>query len=304
MKNYQKGDRIGQFVILQEIPGGGMGRVYTAKPLNGNDHVVLKVARGEQADFLKDEAECLPALHHPHIIRILPAVEIEGHVYYLAREPSTEEWYIVLEYLEGGSLKDRFRQERKLDVEEAVTIIEQIGSALDYAHCKGTIHQDIKPSNVLFRSCLEGSGGTRGQAVISDFGIAVDIRRIRAGEIAGTLPYMSPEQARVVVGERINLDHRVDLYSLGVLLYEMLTGRHPVSGKGREEILQAIINEPPIPPSQFNSSIRAAIERVILKALEKDPSKRFASAQEMVNALRDVAEIGSHGKLPAKRNTA
>lgn len=273
---HQKGDRIGQFVILRVLGQGGMGTVYEAEPLAGNGHVVLKVAEGREADFLKDEAEHLAALDHSNIVKALPVLKADGREYYLAREPGTNEWYIALEYFDGGSLGDRLRSEGKLNLQETLTITRQIGSALEYAHSRGITHGDIKPSNVLFRRVSDGSL----QAALSDFGVTVGADGAGSIARAATLPYASPEQ---LDGGRI--DRRSDVYSLGVVLYQMLTSHLPFEARTDEKLIQAIQSQIPQPPSSLVSTIPPEVDGVILKTLRKRPEERFQTIEEMVLAF-------------------
>lgn len=277
MREHRKGDRVGQFVILRVLARGGMGTVYEARPLVGNGHVVLKVAEGQGADFLKDEAEHLAALDHPDIVKALPVLEVDGQEYYAAREPDTNEWYIALEYFDGGSLADRLKSEGKLNLQETLAIAQQIGSALEYAHARGIVHGDIKPSNVLFQRVSDGSL----QAALSDFGVTMGADGAGSIARAATLPYASPEQ--LDGGKRI--DRRSDVYSLGVVLYQTLTGHLPFEARTDEELMRAIQSQPPQPPSRLVSTIPPEVDRVILKALRKRPEERFQTVEEMVEAL-------------------
>ena len=254
-----------------------MGMLYEAEPLTGNDHVVLKVAEGREADFLKDEAEHLAALDHPNIVKALPVLEAEGREYCLAREPDTNEWYIALEYFDSGSLRDRIRREGKLNLQETLAIAQQIGSALEYAHARKIVHGDIKPSNILFRRISDGSL----QAALSDFGVTVGADGAGSIARAATLPYASPEQ--LDGGNRI--DRRSDVYSLGVVLYQMMTGRLPFEARTEEVLVQAILNRAPQPPSILVSSIPPEVDGIILKALRKRPEERFQTVEEMVQAF-------------------
>lgn len=290
MSGYRKGDKIGRYVILREIPGGegGMGTVYEAEPLLGNGRVALKVAQSDGADFLKDEAQVLTKLAHQHIVKILPLPFPKyEREYFVARDPEENVWYIALEYLRGGSLRDRLQRKGRLDLTEAIEIAEQIASALDYAHTKGIVHRDLKPSNVLFRRSWLDLPIIKPQVVLTDFGIASLNDAFAAGE-AGTPAYMSPEQVRHAEGEKVKVNHRCDLYTLGVLLYEMLTGQVPFQGQDREATWKAIKEEAPPSPRQFNPHISEKVETVILKALEKLPEKRFQTAAEMIRALKEA----------------
>jgi serine/threonine-protein kinase len=291
MSGYQKGDKIGRYVILKEIPGGegGMGAVYEAEPLMGSGRVALKVAHDDGADFLKNEAEVLTKLTHPHIVKILPLPFPEyEREHFVARDPEQDVWYIALEHLNGGSLRDRLQRKGRLELAEAVEIAKQIGFALDYAHAQGIVHRDLKPSNVLFRRSWLDLPFVKPQAVLTDFGIA-GYDDIFWAWGAGTLAYMSPEQVRQAQGERIKVDHCCDIYALGVLLFEMLAGQVPFQGEDQEATWRAIKEELPPSPRQLNPCISEKAEAVILKALEKLPSKRFQTAGEMIKTLKKAA---------------
>lgn len=262
-----------------------MATVYEAKLPSEDGHIALKVARGDRSDFLKEEAENLAnlaaILDHPNILKILPLPFGEGKKdYYIARDPETNSWYLALEYADGGSLMDKLNREKRIELREAVEIISQVGSALDYAHSKGIIHRDIKPSNILFKQLPSGET----KVLLSDFGIA------RAGVpagvrgIIGTPGYMSPEQAS---GKEV--DHRSDIYSLGVVLYEMLAGRVPFEGTTLD-VMHQHIHQPPLPPSKINPDIPREVETVIMKALAKNPEIRFQSVKEMITALQEAIQ--------------
>lgn len=285
MRNFHKGDRIGPYVILRQIGKGGMATVYEAKLPSGDGHVALKVAQRDQTDFLKEEAENLSnlvtILDHPNILRILP-LPFGGDEkdYYIGRDPETNSWYIALEYVSGGSLRDKLNREKRIETREAIEIISQVGSALDHAHSKGVIHRDIKPTNILFKKLP--SGETR--VLLSDFGIAKARGTEGIEGTIGTPGYMSFEQAS---GK--DVDHRSDIYSLGVVLYEMLTGRAPFEGTTLDVIHQ-YIHQPPPPPSRINPHIPGEVEAVIMKTLAKNPEDRFQSVKEMVVALQRATQ--------------
>ena len=266
------GKRIGNYEIMQEIGRGGMALVYQAYDRVQRRVVALKVLPPyfeHDVQLLRRflrEGEAASRLQHPHIVRIYEAGEADG-VHYMA-----------MEYLPGGSVADALRRSgRPFDVRTAVDIITQVAAALDYAHERGVLHRDLKPSNIL----LDG----RGRAALSDFGIAKVAGRSTltpARALLGTVLYMSPEQAR---GRR-DLDRRSDVYSLGIILYEMLTGRPPFQGDHDAVILRQILDDPPPRPRRLNSAIPPAVERVILSALRKDRAHRYATAGQLAAALR------------------
>jgi len=263
-----------------------MATVYLAKLPAGDGHVALKVAQGAQSDFLKEEAENLAnlaaILDHPNILKILPLPLGDGERdYYIARDPKTNSWYMALEYVNGGSLREKLNREKRLEVREAVEIINQVGSALNYAHSKGITHCDIKPTNILFQQLPSGEV----RVLLSDFGIARARTPKGVKGIIGTPSYMSPEQAS---GQEV--DHRSDIYSLGVVLYEMLTGRLPFEG-ATLEVTHQHIHQSPLPPSAINPHIPKEVEAVIVKALAKNPMDRFQSVRELVVALEEAAKV-------------
>jgi len=201
-------------------------------------------------------------LYHPHIARILDFGEVDGIL------------YIIMEYVDNGSLRDRLIPGQPLPLDFVISVIGQTCEALNYAHSRGVVHRDIKPENIMFSS-KEG-------VKVVDFGIAKvtsSITRTSEGMIVGTPYYMSYEQAK---GQPI--DHRSDIYSLGVVLYEMVTGRVPFTGKPLE-VVHKHLTERPIPPRRINPSLPARIEAVVMKALEKDRNKRFQTAAEMAEAI-------------------
>jgi len=263
------GKVIGKYQIIEEIGRGGMATVYKAWDSINQRYVALKVLPPyfqHDAEFIKRfrrEAVAAAKLDHPNIVKVYEAGE-EGGINYIA-----------MEYIEGGSLQRRLTG-KPLDLSTAISIVSQIGSALAYAHKRGIIHRDVKPSNILLTE--------EGRALLSDFGIA----RVseyggitRTGTLIGTPEYMSPEQAE---GEEV--DHRSDIYSLGIVLYQMLTGRVPFTGDTPLAVLHKQIYEKPTSPRVLNPMIPAEVEKVLLKALAKRPEWRYQSAEEMVAALQ------------------
>jgi serine/threonine protein kinase len=283
-KVFKPGQSVGPYVITRWIPGGrgGMATVYQAQLYNKGEAVALKVAHVGLGDFLKDEAAFLRILDldHPHIVKILPVPLGGGSQEYIVRDPASDSWYFAMEYMAGGSLEDWLQRRRRLTMDEAVEVARQVGSALDAAHRLGVLHLDVKPSNILFKE--DPQKADRLQAVLTDFGIARPRGRVGSKELTLTVEYASPEQARLVRGEQVVVDHRSDLYSLGVLVYEMLCGRTPFHGKDDEKVLQSIVTEaPPLPVKGLSDDLN----RVLSKALSKDPEQRYQSAREMVDDL-------------------
>ena len=265
----------GRYQIIKEVGRGAMGIVYQARDPNIDRIVAVKVLRHDRitADsfvkrFLK-EAKVIGRLSHPHIVTIHDVGEDQGTV------------YIAMEFLEGISLSEII-QDRRLEAKEVIEFGTQIAETLDYAHRKGVIHRDIKPSNIVVQP--------DGQIKITDFGIAriedsSATLQTQAGAIMGTPAYMSPEQ---VLGHSV--DGRADLFSLGVILYELSTGRRPFGGDGKN--LATVFNEiiqmtPPEPASaKSNTLIPKKLSSLIMKTLEKEPAKRPQTGRELQEALK------------------
>lgn len=264
------GKTIGNYQIVEELGRGGMGTVYRAQQPSLNRSVALKVlslALAQDSNLyrrFKQEALATAQLDHPNIIHVYDAGESEGvH-------------YIAMEYIAGGTLFSRLQNRASpLTIAESVSIVAQIAIALDYAHQHGILHRDVKPSNILLDS--------EGRAILTDLGIAhafEGTRLTHTGMTLGTPEYMSPEQAQ---GKP--LDGRSDLYSLGVVLFEMLTHRLPFQDSVPYVVLYKHIHDAPPDPRQLNPQIPGKLAEAVLKALAKDPNKRFNNGQQMANAL-------------------
>ena len=262
----------GRYEVIEEIGRGGMAIVYRAKCLVLNRYVAIKVLRPEyrdDAEFIKRfkiEAQSAGSLSHPNIVSI----------YDVGNEDDIE--YIVMEYVEGITLKQYLSAKGVLQWKEAVDYASQICSGLEHAHKKGIVHKDIKPENIIITK--------EGILKISDFGIA---KALNQGTIAtggltmGSVHYFSPEQARGGF-----IDAKTDLYSLGILTYEMVTGRLPFEGDSAISIAMQHLETEPVRPSVFNPSIPKSLETVILKAMKKEQSERYQTATQMLIDLKKV----------------
>ncbi|MEP6492133.1 MAG: protein kinase [bacterium] len=274
-----------RYRIIREVGSGGMATVYLANDVRHERKVALKVLRPELAAVIGAErflAEIKTTAHlqHAHILGLIDSGSVNGTVFY------------VMPFVEGESLRDRLDREKQLPVADAVRIAMTIAGALDYAHRRGVIHRDIKPANILLHE---------GQALIADFGIALAITRTETsttgsrmtetGMSLGTPQYMSPEQA---MGER-NIDTRTDIYSLGCVLYEMLTGEPPFTGPTAQAIFAKVMGVDPEPVTTLRRSVPANVGAATMTALNKVPADRFATAAEFSEALGDPRYVGLAG---------
>ncbi|MBF8982197.1 Stk1 family PASTA domain-containing Ser/Thr kinase [Lutibacter sp. B2] len=259
-----------RYEIIEKIGGGGMALVYKAKCNLLNRYVAVKVLRAEftsDDEFIssfKNESQAAASLSHPNIVNIYDVGNGENDLY-----------YIVMEYVKGKTLKQIIKEEAPLSIEKLIEIGKQISLALEHAHSNHIVHRDIKPHNILVTE--------DGRAKVTDFGIARAVTSstvTNTGNIIGSVHYFSPEQAR---GGYIN--EKSDLYSLGIVLYEMATGMLPFEGEKPISIALKHINDSITPPSLVNKDIPKAIEDIILKATQKDQAKRYNNAQEVYRDL-------------------
>jgi serine/threonine-protein kinase len=254
----------GRYRIIRRIGSGGMARVFLAEDMDLHREVAIKVLQdryNEDAQFVERfarEARAAAGLNHPNIVAIYDRGQADGS------------YYIAMEYLDGETLKDVILREGPLPERRAIDIALQLLAALRFAHRREVIHRDVKPHNVMVLR--------DGRVKVADFGIARagDSEMTEAGSIVGTAQYLSPEQAR---GQHVGPES--DLYSVGVVLYEMLTGRVPFTGDSAVAIAMKHVQEAPVPPRQIVPAIPAELEQVVLRAMAKDPSRRYHSADEM-----------------------
>jgi eukaryotic-like serine/threonine-protein kinase len=272
-----------RYRLERELGAGGMATVYLAEDLKHGRRVAVKVLRPELAAVLGSErflAEIKTTAHlqHPHILQLFDSGSAGGLLYY------------VMPFIDGESLRGRLNREKQLPVDEAVAITRAAAAALDYAHRHGVIHRDIKPENILLLD---------GQPLVADFGIALavtaagGVRLTQTGLSLGTPQYMSPEQA---TGER-ELDVRSDIYALGAVTYEMLSGEPPFTGSTTQVIIAKLMTEEPCALSVLRRAVPDHVEAAVHRALQKLPADRFATAAQFAEALSKPGSI----TLPATR---
>ena len=260
------------YEILREIGRGGMGVVYIARQRGLNRLVALKMilsgkhAGADQAERFRVEAEAVARLQHPNIVQIYDIGEQEGRPYF------------SLEYLEGGSLSQKLNG-TPLAPRQAAQLMERLADAMHYAHQRGVVHRDLKPANILLT--------VEGQPKITDFGLAKyvddDTGQTQTGAILGTPSYMPPEQAE---GRTRTVGPLADVYSLGAILYELLTGRPPFKGATYWDTLFLVRTQDPVPPMRLQPKVPRDLEIICLKCLAKEPGKRYASAEAISEDLR------------------
>jgi serine/threonine-protein kinase len=251
-----------------------MATVYLARDRESNTEVAVKVLHPELAamlgpDRFQQEIDLLGRLHHPGILPLLTAHQSESLFYY------------TTPFVAGESLRDRLAREKQLQLQEALHIAREVAAALDYAHARNILHRDVKPDNVLL---------DRKKVLLCDFGVARAIERAggesisSSGLIVGTPEYMSPEQA----DGRRELDARSDLYSLGVMIYEMLAGGVPFTGPTAQVVFARQMREPPPPIRPVCPEVSAELEAVLMRLLSKDPARRPATGAELTGLLASV----------------
>ncbi|HXI94242.1 MAG TPA: protein kinase, partial [Blastocatellia bacterium] len=284
---------ISHYRILSRLGAGGMGEVFLAEDTRLDRKVAIKFLSAESASDegakkrLIREARAAAKLDHPNICAIYEVGEADGQT------------FIVMQYVEGETLTARFNRE-PMTLRDAVAIAEQVANALTEAHAKGIVHRDIKPQNIMLTA--------RAQVKVLDFGLAKVMREkalpeseaetailvTQSGVIIGTVPYMSPEQVRAE-----DLDGRSDIFSYGVVLYEILSGRRPFEAKSTAEVISAILTQEPAPLRGQASAVPEGFERLIRKCLEKEPARRYQTMEELTADLALVRRDCETGKIAA-----
>jgi serine/threonine-protein kinase len=279
-----------RYRIERELGAGGMATVYLAHDLRHDRQVALKLLRPELGailggDRFLQEIKVTANLQHPHILPLFDSGSADGLLFY------------VMPLMEGETLRERLDREKQLPVAEAVRIASELASALDYAHRHGVIHRDIKPENILLHD---------NRALVADFGIALAVRNAGGSRLTetglslGTPHYMSPEQA---TGDR-ELDARTDVYAVGCVLYEMLTGAPPYTGPTAQAVITKLVTEEAPPVTGQRRSVPPDVADAVHQALEKLPADRFATAAEFAAALTDSGGTGRRDGGTSQRRVA
>jgi hypothetical protein len=286
LESLQRG--LGDSVRLErELGGGGMSRVFLARDLSLDRPIVIKVlsaeaSEGISADRFRREIQLIARLRHPLIVPIIAASEIDGFLYY------------TMPFIAGDSLRGRLKRDGALPVGETVRVLRDVLDALGFAHANGVVHRDIKPENILLES---------GHSLLGDFGVAKALGEsatlTSTGVSIGTPAYMAPEQ---VAGDA-TLDHRADVYAVGVVGYEMLTGAAPFVGTAAQVVASHLTRDV-TPIAQRRPELPTELAQLVMRALEKDPAKRHQSAAEMLGALDRVPIVQSTVPTPSMRRRA
>src|SRR5713226_5407230 len=281
--------RFGRYEIVAELGRGAMGVVYQARDPQINRLVALKTVSlfnqepEQEEEFRRRfvcEAQAAGRLQHPGIVAVFDVgEEVESH------EP-----FIVLEYVAGESLSRILSREKKIALPRALTLAEEIADALDYAHAQGVVHRDIKPANILVTQ--------EGRAKIADFGIAkLNLAHFTLpGRLLGTPAYMAPEQ---LIGEMV--DGRSDLFSLGVILYVMVTGHSAFHGNSATTVCFKVVNREPVPASALDLGLPSELDAVISRAMAKDPAQRYQSGADLARDLRELRQALAAGTTTTLR---
>ncbi len=266
------GKLVADYNIIEKIGQGGMGEVYKAVHTKLDQTVAVKVLSSEYSlnpsmrkRFI-NEARIQAKFSHPNMVNIFNLIEQDNNV------------FIVMEYINGGTLEGHLKQKGVLSQDESIKISLQVLSALQFMHSKGVVHRDIKPSNIMFTDT--------GVVKVTDFGIAKVMneatKHTKTGML-GSVAYVSPEQ---ILGEKTSIT--TDIYSFGITLYKMVTGRAPFRGSSEYVVMQGHLKEKPISPIKFNNNISKSLNKIILKSISKDPEKRYSSVFELKESLKNV----------------
>jgi eukaryotic-like serine/threonine-protein kinase len=267
------GNRVGDYEVLALLGSGGMGRVYKVRNIISNREEAMKIllpdfaSETDLAARFMAEIRTLAGLEHPNIAQLRTAFQFQN------------QFVMVMEFVEGTTL-EKMASEPALSLDKILDYSSQVLAALSYAHGRGVTHRDIKPANIMITA--------HGVVKLMDFGIAKsanDMQLTRPGTTMGSVYYMSPEQVR---GGTV--DARSDIYSFGVTLYEMLTGRKPFQAETSYSVLNAQLNEAPTPPAQVNPALPSELNNIVLRAMVKAPEGRFQTAEEFRNALKALRE--------------
>jgi eukaryotic-like serine/threonine-protein kinase len=275
-----------RYTLGDEVGAGGMATVYRAEDIKHGRTVALKVLRPELSsamgtDRFPREIRLIASFNHPHILSLYDSGEAGGFLYY------------VMPFVEGETLGGRLAREKELPIGDTIRILIEVTDALAYAHTRGVVHRDIKPGNVLLADR---------HAVVADFGVAKALsaaggdQLTTVGIAVGTPQYMAPEQA---MGES-DIDHRVDIYAVGILAYEMLTGRAPFEAKTSQAMLSAHVMEVPKDPRELRPGIPAPLAEAVLKCLAKHPADRWQKAEDLRAHLETMLATPSGGMTPTE----
>jgi len=275
-----------RYTILREVGVGGMATVFLAEDRKHDRKVALKVLKPELAaalgaDRFPREIKTVAQFNHPHILSLYDSGEVQGFLFY------------VMPYVEGESLRERLDREKQLPINDVIRIMHEVADALAYSHARGVVHRDIKPGNVL----LSGR-----HAVVTDFGVAKAVsasgndKATTTGMAVGTPQYMAPEQA---MGE-VDVDHRADLYALGLLGYEMLAGRPTFDAATAQGMLAAHVMETPVDIQTLRPDTPPLLGQAVMRCLAKSRDDRWASAEELLARLEEIPNTPSGGMTPAQ----
>src|SRR5947209_8049653 len=285
--NLAPGTTVGPYEIVAPIGGGGMGEVYRARDKRLDREVAIKIllpelaSRGEHVRRFEQEARAASSLNHPNIVTIYD-VGFEGELAYIA-----------MELIQGQDLR-AMAAKAPVTLNQAVRIISKVADGLAAAHDRGIVHRDLKPENIIIST--GGYLSNSGHVKILDFGLAKLVRPLspndttlphtQPGAVFGTVGYMSPEQA-----SGLEADFRTDHFSLGVILFEMLTGRRPFNEPTAAETMAAIIRDPVPPVSQLNPAVPQELERITMRLLSKEPRDRYGSTIDLARDLRELRDV-------------